>query len=202
MRRVHGRVAARVVHPRAHTGDRCVTTERANAFYDLTDAAVVAMLDAAAPYARGHRPSPRAFVQILAYIGGRDRPRKRHGGATWCDDTYDQIAAATRYSRATVVDVVAAATRLGVMVTVARGGYNTATRRTIDLVRLADLVASITPLAPTASGEHHASAADLVARCGDLVASNRHPLQDIQDGDAAARHGAASPRTKTTGGRT
>jgi hypothetical protein len=176
-----------------------VTTERANAIYDLTDASVVAMLDAAVPYARGHRPSPRAFVHIIAYIGGRDRPRKRDG-ATCCDDTYDQIAAATRYSRATVVDVVAAATRLGVVVTVARGGHKTATKRTIDLVRLGDLVASITQLAPTASGEQHASAADLVARCGDLVASNRHPLQDIQDGDAAARHGAASPRTKTTAG--
>jgi len=177
-----------------------VTTERANAIYGLADAAVVAMLDAAAPYARGHRPSPRAFVHVVAYIGGRDRPRR--GGLTWCDDTYDQIAAATRYSRATVVDVVAAATRLGVMVTVARGGYNTATRRSIDLVRLADLVASVTQQAPTASCERHASNRDLVASHGDLVASHRHPLQEIQDGDAAAATGAATSPTKTAGGRT
>ena len=199
MRRLDRRHATRAIHPRATTDDRCVTTERANAVYDLTDASVVAMLDAAAPYARGHRPSPRAFVHIVAYIGGRDRPRR--GGLMWCDDTYDQISTATRYSRATVVDVVAAATRLGIMVTVARGGYNTATRRSIDLVRLADLVASNTQQAPTASGEQHASNLDLVARNGDLVASHCHPLQDIQDGDAAAANGAASSRTKTTGGR-
>jgi len=176
-----------------------VTTERANAVYDLSDAAVVGMLDAAAPYTRGHRPSPRAFVHIVAYIGGRDRPRR--GGQTWCDDTYDQIAKATRYKRATVVDVVAAATRLGIMVTVARGGYHKATRRSIDLVRLADLVASVTQLAPTASCEQHARNRDLVASDGDLVASHCHPLQEIHDGDAAAARGAASSPTKTDGGR-
>jgi hypothetical protein len=168
-----------------------VTTQRANAIYDLTDAVVAAMIDAAAPYKRGHRPSPRAFVHIVAYIGGRDRPRR--GGGMWCDDTYDQIATATRYSVAVVKDVIAAATRLGVVVTVRRGGYNTATRRSLDLVRIADLVAcNATPLDASPNGVAHAANGDLVACSGDLVARNRHPLQDIQECDTAAAYGAAA----------
>ena len=164
-----------------------MTTERANAIYNLTDAAVVAMLDAAAPYKRGHRPSPRAFVQILAYIGHRDRVHRRTG-QFWCDDTYGQIATATRWSRSVVVDVVATATRLGVVVAVSRGGYNTATKRTLDLVRLADLVAcNATPQASVPSGVPHASNLDLVVGIDDLVVRNGHPLQYIQDGDHAGR---------------
>ena len=177
-----------------------MTTERANAIYGLTDAAVMAMLDTAAPYKRGHRPSPRAFVQILAYIGHRDRIHRRTG-QFWCDDTYNQIAAATRWSRSVVVDVVATATQLGVVVVVSRGGYNTATKRTLDLVRLADLVAcNATPQASVPSGVPHTENRDLVVGNDDLVTRYCHPLQDIQDGDNAGRavaRAAAMSRTNT-----
>lgn len=113
-----------------------MTAERANATFDLTANQLAAIIERG--YAMNdklHRISPRAFRSIVGYIGTRDRPRKADciPVAHWCDDTLEQIASSTGYAVGGVRDVIALATAVGVARIVRRGGYKTATRRTIDL---------------------------------------------------------------------
>ena len=126
-----------------------MTSQRANAIYDIEPNGVIKMLDQAlADRPKLHRPSVRAFKCVLAYIGHRDRPRNKDKTEHYCDDSLEQIANALGYAgdrkSATVADVVALATHLGILKTVRAGGRNTPTRRTIDLDKLNQLVAVAT----------------------------------------------------------
>ena len=119
-----------------------MTTERANAIYDLDPNDVIKMLDQALTNRpKLHRPSVRAFKCVLAYIGHRDRFRNKAKTEHYCDDTLEQIAFAIGDpSYAVAADVVAVATHLGILKTVKAGGKDTPTHRTIDLDKLGELV--------------------------------------------------------------
>ena len=119
-----------------------MTSQRANAIYDIEPNGVIKMLDQAlADRPKLHRPSVRAFKCVLAYIGHRDRPRNKDKTEHYCDDSLEQIANAIGdLSIDVAADVVALATHLGILKTVRAGGRNTPTRRTIDLDKLNDLV--------------------------------------------------------------
>ena len=119
-----------------------MTSQRANAIYDIKPNGVIKMLDQAlADRPKLHRPSVRAFKCVLAYIGHRDRPRNKDKTEHYCDDSLEQIANAIGdLSIDVAADVVALATHLGILKTVRAGGRNTPTRRTIDLDKLNDLV--------------------------------------------------------------
>lgn len=120
-----------------------MTTERANAIYDLDPNDVIKMLNQAlTDRPKLHRPSVRAFKSVLAYIGHRDRFRDKAKTQHYCDDTLKQIAYAIGDpSWSVAADVVAVATHLGILKTVRAGGKDTPTRRTIDLAKLGELVA-------------------------------------------------------------
>jgi len=126
-----------------------MTSQRANAFYDIDADQVTQMIDQAlSTRPKLKRVSPRSFKTVLAYIGHRDRPRNKTKTEHYCDDSLEQIANALGYAgdrkSATVADVVALATHLGILKTVRAGGRNTPTRRTIDLDKLNQLVAVAT----------------------------------------------------------
>ena len=119
-----------------------MTSQRANAIYDIEPNGVIKMLDQAlADRPKLHRPSVRAFKCVLAYIGHRDRPRNKDKTEHYCDDSLEQIANAIGdLSIDVAADVVALATHLGILKTVRTGGRGKPTRRTIDLDKLNDLV--------------------------------------------------------------
>ena len=118
-----------------------MTTERANAIYDLDPNDVIKMLDQAlTERPKLKRPGVRAFKSVMAYIGHRDRFRNNKT-EHYCDDTLKQIAFAIGDpSYAVAADVVAVATHLGILKTVRAGGKDTPARRTIDLNKLDELV--------------------------------------------------------------
>ncbi len=122
-----------------------MTSQRANAIYDIDADRVTQMIDQALlTRPKLKRVSARSFKSVLAYIGHRDRPRNKTKTEHYCDDSLEQIANALGYGgdrkSATVADVVALATHIGILKTVRAGGRNTPTRRTIDLDKLNDLV--------------------------------------------------------------
>lgn len=122
-----------------------MTSQRANAIYDIDAGRITQMIDQAiATRPTLKRVSARSFKCVLAYIGHRDRPRNKSKTEHYCDDSLDQIANAIGYSgdrkSAAVADVVAVATHLGILKTVRAGGRNTPTRRTLDLDKLGQLV--------------------------------------------------------------
>ena len=119
-----------------------MTTQRANAIYDLNRADVIKMIDhAMTSRPKLKRPSVRSFKCVLAYIGHRDRIRPKDHNKQYCDDTLKQIADAIGDpSHRVAADVVAMATHLGILKTVKAGGKGTPAHRTIDLVKLAELV--------------------------------------------------------------
>ena len=134
-----------------------MTSQRANAIYDIEPNGVIKMLDQAlADRPKLHRPSVRAFKCVLAYIGHRDRPRNKDKTEHYCDDSLEQIANAIGdLSIDVAADVVALATHLGILKTVRAGGRGTPTRRTIDLDKLNDLVTVATVAIDLDSyGEH------------------------------------------------
>ena len=119
-----------------------MTTERANAIYDLDPNDVIKMLDQAlTERPKLKRPGVRAFKSVLAYIGHRDRFRNKAKTEHYCDDTLKQIAYAIGDpSWSVAADVVAVATHLGILKTVRAGGKDTPARRTINLDKLNELV--------------------------------------------------------------
>ena len=122
-----------------------MTSQRANAIYDIDADRVTQMIDQALlTRPKLKRVSARSFKSVLAYIGHRDRPRNKTKTEHYCDDSLEQIANALGYGgdrkSATVADVVALATHIGILKTVRAGGRNTPTRRTIDIDKLNDLV--------------------------------------------------------------
>jgi hypothetical protein len=134
-----------------------MTSQRANAIYDIKPNDVIKMLDQAlADRPKLHRPSVRAFKCVLAYIGHRDRPRNKDKTEHYCDDSLGQIANAIGdLSIDVAADVVALATHLEILKTVRAGGRNTPTRRTIDLDKLNQLVTVATVVIDLDSyGEH------------------------------------------------
>ena len=140
-----------------------MTTQRANAIYDLAPIDVVKMLDQAlTDRPKLHRPSVRAFKCVLAYIGHRDRPRNKNKTEHYCDDSLEQIANAIGDQSIDVAaDVVAVATHLGILKTVRAGGRNTPTRRTIDLDKLNELVTVATVgIDQVSNGGNHLNRAD------------------------------------------
>ena len=118
-----------------------MTTERANAIYDLDRNDVIKMLDQAlTERPKLKRPGVRAFKSVMAYIGHRDRFRNNKT-EHYCDDTLKQIAYAIGDpSWSVAADVVAVATHLGILKTVRAGGKDTPARRTINLDKLNELV--------------------------------------------------------------
>lgn len=113
-----------------------MTTECANAIYDLTSNQLAAIIKRGYEMnERLHLITPRAFRSVIGQIGHRDRPRKVSGKLIghWCDDTLEQIAGSTGYAVGGVRDSIWLANTVGVTRTVRRGGYKTSTRRIIDL---------------------------------------------------------------------
>ena len=119
-----------------------MTTQRANAIYDLDPSDVIKMLDQAlTDRPKLKRPGVRAFKCVLAYIGNRDRFRDKAKTEHYCDDSLEQIAYAIGDpSWYVAADVVAVATHLGILKTVRAGGKGIAARRTINLDKLNELV--------------------------------------------------------------
>lgn len=108
-----------------------MTTERANAIYDLTAEQLDAIIKRGyAMNEKLHKISPRAFSAIVGYIGHRDRLHEAGGKPVghWCDDTLEQLASGTKCHVGGVRDVIALATTVGVIRTVRRGGCKTATK--------------------------------------------------------------------------
>lgn len=156
-----------------------MTSQRANAIYDLGNDAVVKMIDAAVARRPAlKRPGVRSFKTVLGYIGHRDRPRNKDKSEHFCDDSLDQIAGALGFGgdhrkSAAVADVVALATDLGILRTVRAGGRNTPTRRTIDLAKLAELLTVATvAIASDSNGEHHANRLDTYGEYADTYGEN------------------------------
>jgi len=156
-----------------------MTSQRANAIYDLGNDAAARMIDAAVAMRPGlKRPGVRSFKTVLAYIGHRDRPRNKDKSEHYCDDSLEQIADALGFGgdnrkSAAVADVVALATEIGILKTVRAGGRNTPTRRTIDLAKLAELstVATVV-IASDSNGEHHANRLDTYGEYADTYGEN------------------------------
>ena len=126
-----------------------MTTQRANAIYDLNRADVIKMIDhAMTSRPKLNRPSVLSFKSVLSYIGHRDRFRNKAKTEHYCDDSLEQIADAVGFAgnrkTSSVADVVMMATHLGILKTVRAGGRDVATRRTINLERLAELVSVVT----------------------------------------------------------
>lgn len=152
-----------------------MTTERANAIYDLALDDVrkmIALAKATRPSL--HKPSVRAFKCVLGYIGHRDRIRVKDHNKQYCDDSLKQIAKAVGYETFDVAaDVVAVATHLGILKTVRKGGKNTPTHRTIDLAKLDELINSNGEYTVTintdSNGKHRTKSAD---SNGELTNSN------------------------------
>ena len=152
-----------------------MTTERANAIYDLAIDDVRKMIALAISNKPTlHKPSILAFKNILAYIGNRDRPRGKNKAEHYCDDSQEQMAAATGYNtKDTPADVCLLATHLGILKTVRKGGKNTPTRRTIDLAKLDELINSngkhTVTIKNDSNGEHNTKSAN---SNGELTNSN------------------------------
>ena len=147
-----------------------MTTERANAIYDLDPNDVIKMLDQAlTERPKLHRPSVRAFKCVLAYIGHRDRFRDKTKTQHYCDDTLDQIAYAIGDpSWSVAADVVAVATHLGILKTVRAGGKGTPARRTINLDKLGELVTVATvAIDSDSNGGNHLNRVDNYGKYAD-----------------------------------
>jgi hypothetical protein len=156
-----------------------MTSQRANAIYDIDADRVSRMIDQAlSTRPKLKRVSARSFKSVLAYIGHRDRPRNKDKTEHYCDDSLEQIANAIGdLSIDVAADVVALATHLGILKTVRAGGRNTPTRRTIDLDKLNDLVTVATVGIDLDSyGEHqqnqHDSYGEYANSNGEIANSN------------------------------
>lgn len=188
-----------------------MTTQRANAIYDLAPIDVVKMLDQAlTDRPKLHRPSVRAFKCVLAYIGHRDRPRNKNKTEHYCDDSLEQIANAIGDQSIDVAaDVVAVATHLGILKTVRAGGRNTPTRRTIDLDKLNELVTVATVgIDQISNGGNHLNRADSYGEYansnGEIANSNGvstvTPIDPKCDHQRTAPVGAAVRGVSTNSG--
>ena len=147
-----------------------MTTERANAIYDINPNDVIKMLDQAlTDRPKLKRPGVRAFKCVLAYIGNRDRFRDKAKTEHYCDDSLEQIAYAIGDpSWYVAADVVAVATHLGILKTVRAGGKGTAARRTIDLDKLNELVTVATvAIDSDSNGGDHLNRADSYGKYAD-----------------------------------
>ena len=156
-----------------------MTTQHANAIYDLDRADVIKMINQAmTSRPKLKRPSVLSFKSVLAYIGHRDRFRNKAKTEHYCDDSLDQIADALGFKgiwkAATIADVVAMATHLGIVKTVRAGGKDVAARRTINLERLSELVTVDLPLLTKSdsNGDHPDSYGDYSNSYGDHAHSN------------------------------
>ena len=95
-----------------------------------------------------HRPSVLSFINVLSYIGHRDRIRPKDHNRQYCDDSLDQIADALGFvgvrKSSAVADSIAVATHLGILKTVRVGGKDNPTQRTINLDKLDELLTVLT----------------------------------------------------------
>ncbi len=183
-----------------------MTSQRANAIYDLNADQVAQMINQAlATRPKLKRVSAKSFRCVLAYIGHRDRPRNNKT-EHYCDDSLDQIANALGYGgdrkSATVADVVAVATHLGILKTVRAGGRNTPTRRTINLDKLNQLVTVATVgIDLNSYGEHRPNPHDSY---GEYANSNGvstvTPIDPKCDHQRTAPYGAAVRGVLTNNG--
>ena len=126
-----------------------MTTQRANAIYAIGADRARQMIDLAiSTRPKLHRPSVLSFINVLSYIGHRDRIRPKDHNRQYCDDSLDQIADALGFvgvrKSSAVADSIAVATHLGILKTVRVGGKDKPTHRTINLDKLDDLLTVIT----------------------------------------------------------
>ena len=126
-----------------------MTTQRANAIYAIGADRARLMIDLAiSTRPKLHRPSVLSFINVLSYIGHRDRIRPKDHNRQYCDDSLDQIADALGFvgvrKSSAVADSIAVATHLEILKTVRVGGKDKPTQRTINLDKLDDLLTVIT----------------------------------------------------------
>ena len=126
-----------------------MTTQRANAIYAIGADRARLMIDLAiSTRPKLHRPSVLSFINVLSYIGHRDRIRPKDHNRQYCDDSLDQIADALGFvgvrKSSAVADSIAVATHLEILKTVRVGGKDKPTHRTINLDKLDDLLTVIT----------------------------------------------------------
>ena len=143
-----------------------MTTQRANAIYNIGAHRAHLMIDhALATRPKLHRPSAMSFINVLSYIGHRDRIRPKDHNKQYCDDTLEQIAdslalVGSRKS-SLVADSIAVATHLGILKTVRVGGKGKATHRTIDLDKLDELLTVLTvPIDVDSNGGNRTKSSD------------------------------------------
>lgn len=174
-----------------------MTTQRANAIYTIGADRVKIMIDhALATRPKLHRPSVLSLINVLSYIGHRDRIRPKDHNKQYCDDTLEQIADALGYEgiykSSTVADSIAVATHLGILKTVRVGGKGKATQRTIDLDKLDELLTVLTvPIDVDSNGGNRNKSSD---SNGDHADSNGlstvTPIATIDNQQSTAPVGA------------